>query len=91
MIEDNANGSKFHGVYFRNGLSGGTFGHGIRVDNDQAADIQGFDTETGSPALRCDATFCGSAIYAPGPFSTNAALAWIHESNFFHGLRQGGN
>src|SRR6185312_12578192 len=85
MIEDNSNAAKIDGVTTRNGLSGGTFGYDVQVDNDEAADISHVDPSLGSPNIRCDATFCGSVIYAPGPFATNAAVGYLHENNISPG------
>ena len=90
MIEDNANASTIDGVLGRNGFSGGTFGYQIQVDNDQAADISHVDAASASPNLRCDATFCGSSIYAPGPFGTNAAVGYVHENNLSPGCAGNG-
>lgn len=80
-IEDNAEGSQILRVAAaRAANSSQRFGYMIQVDNDQAASINGFDMR-GSASIRCDAQFCGSAIYAPGPFATNAAVGWISNAN----------
>lgn len=89
MIEDNGFHTKLERVDTRNGLSGGTFGYDVQVDGDQAADISGVDPSLGSPNVRCDSTFCGSIIYAPGNFSSNPAVGWVHDSNL--SVNCGGN
>lgn len=59
------------------GISG-QFNNGVVNDNDQALKIDGLNI-TGT---RCDANgYCGQAIYMPGPFSTNAGVTWISNSN----------
>ena len=79
-IEDNSNGSEISVVTQVRGTTGKeTFGHLIQVDNDQSAKLDRINTN-GQAALRCDAAFCGSAIYAPGPFAINAAVGYITNS-----------
>ena len=68
---------------------GATFGHLVTVVGDQAFLLDGLDTTAGRFNLRCDSEFCGSWVYAPGPFSgcapwctpgthsDNAALGWL--------------
>ena len=68
---------------------GATFGHLVTVIGDQAFLLDGLDTTAGGFNVRCDATFCGSWVYSPGPFSgcvpwctpgthaDNAALGWL--------------
>ena len=80
-IEDNAEGSQLLRVAAaRAANSSQRFGYMIQVDNDQAASINGFDMR-GTSSIRCDTQFCGSAIYAPGPFGINAAVGWINNAN----------
>ncbi len=60
-----------------------TFGHIVTNYGDQAMTLDGMFGDF----VRCDATFCGSHVYAPGPFSghagtpytggDNAAVGWI--------------
>jgi hypothetical protein len=80
-IEDNANGSQMKNIAITSaGSPQFHFGYGIQVDNDQAASMDRIDMGK-SGAIRCDAQFCGSAIFAPGPFRINAAVGWITNSN----------
>ncbi len=63
----------------------GNFGHFVTVVSDQAFLLDGLDTTAGA-SLECTATFCGSYVYAPGPFTgggtwgtggDNAAVGWL--------------
>jgi hypothetical protein len=79
-VEDNAQGSRLEDIGPASPVSAGaTFGHLVQIDNDQAALIDGLNPNTGAWA-RCDTSFCSSAVYAPGPFSTNAGVLWIKHS-----------
>ena len=53
------------------------FAYDVQINNDQSAKITGMDLNVSN--LRCDATFCGSAIY--NPMGPNAAVGWITNSN----------
>ena len=50
----------------------------VKVDNDQSFLLDGLNVQG---SLRCDATFCGAYVTAPGPFSTNAAVGWLKNLN----------
>jgi len=80
FIETNANKTRVTNVATRTGLNGGTFGSYVQVDNDQAFLLDGLDSNSGY-GVRCDSTFCGSYVKAPGPFSTNAAVGWLKNLN----------
>ena len=65
----------------------GNFGHFVTVVGDQAFLLDGLDTTAGA-SVECTSTFCGSYVYAPGPFSgvgtwgspgagSNAAVGWL--------------
>jgi hypothetical protein len=69
------------------GTTYGTFGSYINVVGDQAFLLDGLHTSSG---LECTASFCGTVIHAPGPFSgtggygaggDNSALGWIKNAN----------
>jgi hypothetical protein len=80
-IEDNANGSEMNEITAAAGTNETfTFGHLIQVDNDQAAFMDRIDNG-GIATVTCDKQFCGSSIYAPGPFATRAAVGWVSHSN----------
>ncbi len=80
MIEDNANGSRIERATTRHAKAGNTFGHLVQIDDDQAAVIDGLYTNAGTWG-RCDATFCSSAIYGPGPFKSAAGVLWVLNSD----------
>ncbi len=80
FIEDAAQKTRIINLASRNGVSGGTFGTYVQVDNDQAFLLDGMDTNYGY-GMRCDATYCGAYVTAPGPFSTNAAVGWLKNLN----------
>ena len=80
-IEDNANGSTVDDMAPAAGASGANFGSLIQIDNDQAATINNLNTVTNYSWARCDKTFCSTAVVGPGPFSKNAGVLWIQNSN----------
>ena len=63
------------GVYLDGG-DYGKFGSYVNVVGDQAFLLDGLDTTAGF-GLECTASFCGTVIKAPGPFSANAAVGWL--------------
>lgn len=66
--------------------SWGVWQNQIVVDNDQAFKLDTLNIDAGP---NCTANYCGQAIYFPGPFSTNAAVAWLNHLNL--SLNCGGN
>jgi hypothetical protein len=40
--------------------------------------------------LRCDATFCGSFVTAPGPFNVWSAVGWLKNLNISAGCKANG-
>lgn len=79
FIEVNAQKTRIENLSSRSGVAGGTFGTYIQVDNDQSFLLDGMDTNYGY-GVRCDATYCGAYITAPGP-SSNAAVGWLKNLN----------
>ena len=80
-IEDNANATSVHDVYFAdvNGTVGwGRFQNQIVVDNDQAFKLDEMNVDTGA---NCNSIYCGQSVYFPGPFSKNAAVGWLSNMN----------
>ncbi len=76
-MEDNGNATSIHDVYFSDRTSLGTWGiwqNFVLIDNDQAFKL---DTMNADEGANCTANYCGQAIYAPGPFGTNAAVLWL--------------
>ena len=67
-----------------NTLFPGHFNEGMTILNDQAAIIDGFSagglTSGAHSACTTANPYCGSLIYAPGPF-LNAAVLWIKHAN----------
>jgi hypothetical protein len=88
FIEVNAQKTRVFNVSTRAGVSGGTFGSYVQVDDDQAFLLDGLDTAVGQ-GLRCDATACSPAVYAPGPFNVYSAVGWLKNMNI--SLQCGGN
>src|SRR5581483_9921922 len=80
FIEVNAQATHIIKPLTRAPLAGNTFGYLVQVDDDESFELEGIDPSSGD-ALRCDATFCGVAVYGPGPFAGNSAVGWIHHSN----------
>ncbi|HEX6503428.1 MAG TPA: hypothetical protein VF011_09275 [Terriglobales bacterium] len=81
FIEDNAQKTRIFNVSTRSS-TGYTFGSFVQIDDDQAFLLDGLDTGLGGGAtLRCDATFCGSYVTAPGPFNTWSAVGWLKHLN----------
>jgi hypothetical protein len=85
FIEVNAQKTRIFNVSTRVALSGGTFGSYVQVDDDQAFLLDGLSTVLGGQGtnygVRCDATVCNPVIYAPGPFSSFAAVGWLKNLN----------
>ena len=68
--------------------SGNRFGYYVENLNDQSEFVEGLNMR-GSAAIRCDATFCGAALYAPGGFGTNPGITTISHSDL--GMQCRGN
>jgi hypothetical protein len=81
FIEVNAQKTRLINVSSRVALPGGTFGTYVQVDDDEAFLLDGLDTTLGLVGLRCDATVCNPAIYAPGPFQGFSAVGWLKHLN----------
>lgn len=88
-IEVNAMATSLHDLYMSDKgsyASWGVWQNQIVVDNDQAFKLDTLNIDAGP---NCTANYCGQAIYFPGPFSTNAAVAWLSNMNL--SLNCGGN
>jgi hypothetical protein len=80
-VEDNANGSTIANLGpAPPAVLGGSFGEMVQVDNDQKAVIDNLNTNLAGWA-RCDTTFCSRGVYGPGPFSENAGVITVKNSN----------
>ncbi len=80
-VEDNANGSTIEGLSPATGVAGANFGSLVQIDNDQAATIDHLNTVTNYSWAQCNSSFCSTAILGPGPFSKNAGVLWVQNSN----------
>ena len=79
-VEDNAGQSTIANLApAASAVSGASFGSLVQIDNDQAATVDGLMTNIAQWA-RCDSQFCSTAIVGPGPFSTNAGVLWVKNS-----------
>ncbi len=79
FIEVNGQKTRIYNVSTRTGKPG-TFGTYVQVDDDQAFLLDGLSTSMGY-GVRCDATFCGSYVTAPGPFNKWSAVGWLKNLN----------
>ncbi len=93
FIEVNAQKTRLFNVSTRVALAGGTFSSYVQVDDDESFLLDGLDTTLGSAGgsfgVRCDATVCNPAIFAPGPFATAPAVGWLKNLNI--AMQCGGN
>jgi hypothetical protein len=80
MIEVNAQKTRIFNVTTRTAPSPNSFGSYVQVDDDQAFLLDGLDTNLGY-GVRCDATFCGAVVTAPGAFNTWSAVGWLKNLN----------
>lgn len=68
-----------------------TFGHFTENDDDQSEVVDHqYDMNPAANIITCNASFCGSALWAPGPFSTNAGITWLKNSNLSLGCTGNG-
>jgi len=77
FIEVNAQQTRIFNVSTRAALKGAGFGSYVQVDDDQSFLLDGLDSALGGNSITCNATFCGSAISAPGPFNRWSAVGWL--------------
>jgi hypothetical protein len=81
-VEDNAQGSYITGLAPQNSsVTGASFGSLVQIDNDQSAVVDRITTTTSYTWGRCDKTFCSTAVVGPGPFSKNAGVIRVQNSN----------
>jgi hypothetical protein len=79
-VEDNANGSIINDLApATSSVSGASFGSLVQIDNDQAAQITGLNTNLAAWS-RCDTSFCSTAIVGPGSRGDSGVL-WVKNSN----------
>jgi len=91
-IEDNGQHTTLRGIGTRDPSSAGpVFFTIIQIDNDQSAVIEKFDPSRTQGWAHCSTDWCSVALFAPGPFGTNAGVLWVKDSNisgqcFFNGI-----
>ena len=56
------------------------FFHGIENDDDQGSTLRHIYLNGGP--IECDSTRCGSVIWGPGPYSTNAGITFLSDFSF---------
>ena len=89
-ILDNGQDTRIINVSAGQGVNGPErFGYFVENLNDQNEVIDSLNMRGNGTFIRCDVTFCGAALYAPGPFSTNAGITSIVHSDL--GMQCGGN
>ena len=89
-VLDNGQNTRIINLSAGNGSSStARFGYFVENLNDQSEVVESLNMRGNGAFIRCDASFCGSALYAPGPFSTNAAITTISHSDL--GMQCGGN
>jgi hypothetical protein len=85
FIEVNAQKTRLFNVSTRINARGGTFGSYVQVDDDESFLLDGLTTTLGGGngnfGIRCDATVCNPAIYAPGSFRTFPGVGWLKHLN----------
>jgi hypothetical protein len=83
-IRDNAQGSLIEDitnvVNYAEYPSFPGFSHFIENDNDQSETVRHIFTS--GYYLNCDASFCGSTLWEPGPLATNAGITYLSDFNF---------
>jgi hypothetical protein len=79
FIEVNGQKTRIYNVSTRVSKTG-SFGAYIQVDDDQGFLLDGLSAGLGY-GVRCDATFCGSYVTAPGPFNEWSAVGWLKHLN----------
>ena len=79
FIEVNGQKTRIYNVSTRASKTG-TFGAYVQVDDDQGFLLDGLSANLGY-GVRCDATFCGSYVTAPGPFNKWSAVGWLTHLN----------
>ena len=81
VFVDNAQGTRFVDIN-ASGPGGASFGHFIENWDDEKEVVDGLRMNGDGRFIRCDAEFCGSALYAPGPFGgVKGAIASISLSS----------
>lgn len=89
-ILDNGQDTRIINVSAGQGVGGPErFGYFVENLNDQDQVIDALNMRGNGNFIRCDATFCGAALYAPGGFGVNPGITTISHSDL--GMQCGGN
>lgn len=89
-ILDNGQNTRIINVSAGNGISNANrFGYFVENLNDESEVIESLNMRGNGAFIRCDATFCGAALYAPGPFNVYPGITTILHSDL--GMQCGGN
>lgn len=80
IVVDNAQDSRIYNMDGVAPVPGSSVGAWVELRNDQNFLIDGVHPSYAND-IRCDASYCGAAIYAPGPFATNAAYGYIKHAD----------
>ncbi len=90
FLEDAGEGLTVGDIYFDPPTWGAeSLNNGFVIDNDQNFSADNIQW-SGNGGVHCDANYCGAAFYAPGPFSTAAALGRITRSQLSMGCQGNG-
>jgi len=89
-ILDNGQNTRIINVSAGNGINTvNRFGYFVENLDDQSEVVESLNMRGNGAFIRCDATFCGAALYAPGPFNVNPGITTILNSDL--GMQCGGN
>jgi len=89
-ILDNGQNTRIINLSAGNGINNvNRFGYFVENLNDQSEVVESLNMRGNGAFIRCDATFCGAALYAPGPFNVNPGITTILNSDL--GMQCGGN
>jgi hypothetical protein len=89
VFQDNGQSTTFVDMVAGDSGDASRFGHFIENWDDENQQVVRLRMNGIGHFIRCDATFCGSAIYAPGPFSGKAGITHVTGSDL--GMQCGGN
>jgi len=87
-IADNGQGSRIVNTRLSSNASN-TFAHGWENDDDQSESLV-HPVIQAEAVLGCNATACGSALYGPGPYATNAGITYLSDAVFNMGCSGNG-
>ncbi len=89
VFQDNGQSTTLVDIVAGDSGDASRFGHFVENWDDENQQVVRLRMNGIGHFIRCDATFCGSAIYAPGPFSGKAGITHVTGSDL--GMQCGGN